>query len=286
MPIDFEQLFNDDKTLPDTLEIPVGNEKISLGVIRDRSRREQKQLADQMAAVHRDREAVAARQKEAADMAEKATGIYNTLNQQLEAAKEEQARNQARGQTGGYDPEQLYQSDVWYAPIRKRDQANEETIKKISDQMTLLTNVVGRMGNLYTEDRYASEWESTADARKKSKSLGDWDFNKLRKYAEENKIVDKLGFNSIREAVTQLTKNERDEVDRKTEYERGLREGEMRARMGAMPRPASANAAMTGNNAPTPKTMDEALSPESISQDEELMKMLSDLQVQGADLLK
>ena len=283
MAIDFEAILKDDKGFPDNLEITVGDHKVPLGAMRDLSKKQQHQLAEQLTAVQQERERIAVRNKEAQEMTEKATGIYNSLQQQLDASKEEQARAAAKNQTGGYDPEQLYQNDVWYAPVRKRDLANEEALKKITDKLDLLSNTMGAMGRTYVEDRLASEYESTAEARKRSKALADWDFPKLRKYAEENKINDKLGFASIREAVTRLTDGERKQEEAESAYQRGLREGELRARMGVQPKPASASAAMP--NGQQPKDLDEALSPESIGQDEELMKMLSDLQHQGADLI-
>lgn len=286
MSIDFEQIFKDDKTWPDTMELTVGDQKIPLGKLRDLSKKQQQQLTDQLNVVQQERERIAATNREAQAMTEKATSVYNTLQQQLDATKEEQARAQARTQTGGYDPEQMYTSDVWYAPIRKRDQAFEADIKKMNETLNLLANTVGAMGRVYSEDRLTNEWESTAEARKRSKALADWDLPKLRKYAEDNKIQDRLGFASIREAVNRLTEGERKQEEAETAYQRGLREGEMRARLGVQPRPASASAAMPGGGEPPPKDLDEALSPESISRDEELSKMLSELQIQGTDFIK
>ena len=284
MPIDFESILKDDKSFPDALEITFNNEKVPLGAIRNLSKKQQQQITDRLEMVQRERDAVEARQREAQEMAEKATGIYQNLQQQLDATKEEQARNQARNATGGYDPEQEYLSNVWYGPIRKRDQAHEDTLKKINDQLDLLSKTVTAMGTVYTEDRMASEWESTADQRKRSKAVADWDMPRMRKYAEENKINDRLGFPSIKEAVSRLTSGERTQEESQAAYERGLREGELRARMGVMPRPASASAAVTNGQTP-PKDLDEALSPDSIAQDEELMQMFSELQRQGADLI-
>ena len=284
MAMDFEQILKDDKTFPDSIEVTVGDQKVRLETMRNLSKKQQQQLAEQLNLVQQERERVAARNREAQEMTEKASGIYNTLQQQLDASKEEQSRAAAKTQTGGYDPEHLYQTDVWYAPIRKRDVAAEETLKKITEQLNLLSNTMGAMGRTYVEDRLANEYESTAEARKRSKALADWDFPKLRKYAEENKINDRLGFASIREAVNRLTDGERKQEESESAYQRGLREGEMRARMGAQPRPASASAAMPGGGQ-QPKDLDESLSAESIGQDEELMKMLSDLQHQGADLI-
>lgn len=285
MSIDFEQIFKDDKTWPDTMELTVGDQKIPLGRLRDLSKKQQQQLSEQLNVVQQERERIAATNREAQAMTEKAASVYNTLQQQLDATKEEQARAAARTQTGGYDPEQMYMSDIWYGPIRKRDQAFEADIKKMNETLNLLANTVGAMGRVYSEDRLSNEYESTAEARKRSKALADWDFGKLRKYAEENKINDRLGFASIREAVNRLTESERKQEEAETAYQRGLREGEMRARLGVQPRPASASAAMPGGE-PPPKDLDEALSPESISRDEELSKMLSELQIQSTDFIK
>ena len=283
MAMDFEQILKDEKGFPDNLEVTVGDHKVPLGAMRDLSKKQQQILVEQLNTVQQERERVAARNREAQEMTEKAASIYQNLQQQLDASKEEQARAAAKTQTGGYDPEQLYQTDLYYAPMRKRNMATEESLKKIIEDVNLLKNTMGAMGRTYVEDRLANEYESTAEARKRSKALADYDFPKLRKYAEENKIQDHLGFASIKEAVNRLTDGERKQEEAETAYQRGLREGEIRARMGVQPRPASASAAMPGGQ--QPKDLDEALSPESISQDQELMQMLSDLQHQGADLI-
>lgn len=284
MPIDFGAIINDDKGFPDTLELTIGNEKLSLGAIRDLSKKQRQQVVEQLDVVQREREAVANQQRQAQEMTEKASGVYQTLQSQLEASKAETERNQAIRQTNGYDPEQMYQTDIWYGPIRKRDQGFEEQLKKIAEKLELVSRMQSAMSNTYVEDRFGNEYEATADMRKKSKQIADWDLEKLKKYAQENKINDRLGFTSIKEAVNRLTADEKRQISEDEIYQRGLREGEMRARMSMMRPPSAANAAMTGSEA-TPSTLDEALAPDSIAKDEELMRMFADLQQAGANLI-
>lgn len=284
MPIDFAQILKDEKEFPNELELTVGNEKVPLGALRELNKRQQAELAEQLAATQRQREAAAAQQREFNEVTEKATGIYNSLQQQLDQNREEAARAATRNQTGGYDPEQLYQTDVYYSPLRKRNDAHEEALKKLADRVELIANTQLAMGKVYTEDRLASEYEATAEARKRSKAIADWDLPKLRKYAEENRINDRLGLASIREAVNRLTEGERKQEESQAAYERGLREGEMRTRMGMMPRPASPSAAVANGAAPA-KDLDEALSPESLAQDPDLMRMFAELQQQGGNFM-
>ena len=287
MPIDFAEIIRDEKSYPDELELSVNGQKVPLGAIRDLSKKQQKYLADQLAMVQRDREAVVARQREVEDMAGKATAIFNELQQQQSAATQQsqQAQRAAAAQAnGGYDPENEYVNGMWYTPIRKRAETWEQSIKKNADDLAILTNAVRGLVNFYTDDRMGNEFEATAESRKKSKQIADWDYDQLKKYVEENKIQDRRGMPSIKEAVNRLTAEERRQVDQEDAYQKGLREGEMRARLGNMPRPASAAGTMNSTSTQTPSTIDEALSPENIGQDQELMQMLSDLSRAGADL--
>jgi hypothetical protein len=284
MPIDFDAILKDDKSFPDNWEIPFGNEKVTLGSIRDLTRKQQQAVAEQLGAMQREREAISTRQREYEEGINKTNSIYQNLQQQVEANKAEAERSSATKQTGGYDPEQMYNTDIWYGPIRKRDQKLEEDMRKVMERLDLVSRVQSAMGDTYIADRFDNEFESTAEQRKRSKQISDWDLERFKKYAQENKIADKRGLYSIREAVNKLTQGERTQEEADSAYQRGLREGEMRARMGVQPRPGAANAAMPNGGA-QPKDLDEALSVDSISQDEELMRMLGELQSQGANLL-
>ena len=290
MPVDFESIIRDDKSWPDNLELYFNGTKVPLGAIRNLNKTERKQIADALGVIQQEREAVAKRQKEVADMATQATAIHHELQEQQKASRQQQVQERQQYESqqrdaanGGYDPEQVYQNDIWYGPIRKRGEGWDAAIKKNSEEIAQVVNVLKGIAGLYTDDRLDNEFAATAEQRKKSKSIGDWEFDKLRKYVEDNKIYDRRGFPSIKEAVTKLTAEERLQAEQEDAYARGLREGEMRARMGAMPRPAPGGAALTGK--PAPSTMDEALSPESIQEDHELMEMLNNLGNVGQDLI-
>jgi hypothetical protein len=286
MPIDFEEIIRDENTYPDSFELPFGNEKIKLGDIRDRSRKQQKLVADAMSELQKQRESVDARQRQVEDMANKAQATYGELQRQYEEQTKQAERQKNVAANGGYDPEQMYENDMWYGPVRKRLTATDEALKKMSSDMTQMVNAVKGLAGFYTDDRMQSEFDSLADMRKRSKQISSWDYDQMKKYVEDNKIYDKRGMPSVKEAVNRLTLEERQQATSEDAYQRGLREGEMRARMGSMPRPASAAAAMPGGTAQTPpSTIDEALAPDSIQQDEELMKMLADLSHAGADLM-
>lgn len=284
MPVDFEAIIRDDKAWPDSIEMDFNGQKVPLGAIRNLNKTEKKQIAEALGAIQNERELVARRQKEVADMADQAKAMHHELQQQVNASKQQAETAQRVQQNGGYDPEQVYENDIWYGPIRKRYTALEQALKKNSDDMQMVVNTIKGLAGLYTDDRMDNEYQSTAELRGKSKAIGDWDFDKLKKYVEDNKVHDRRGFPSIREAVTRLTADERLRNEQEDAYQRGLREGEMRARMGVMPRPASAAAAMNAGQ-PSPSTIDEALSPESIGQDDELVRMLADLSSHGADLI-
>jgi DNA repair exonuclease SbcCD ATPase subunit len=285
MPIDFEEIIRDENTYPDSFELPFGNEKIRLGDIRDRSRKQQKMVADAMSQLQAQREMVDNRQKQVEEYANKAQATYTELQRQYDEQTRQAERAKNVQANGGYDPEQVYENDIWYSPIRKRLTATDENLKKLSSDMTQMVNAVKGLAGFYTDDRMQNEFDSSAEMRKRSKQISSWDYDQMKKYVEDNKIYDKRGMPSVKEAVNRLTLEERNQASSDDAYQRGLREGEMRARMGSMPRPASAAAAMPGGTAQRPPdTIDEALSPDSIQQDEELMKMLADLSHAGADL--
>lgn len=284
MPVDFEAIIRDDKAWPDTIEMDFNGQKIPLSVIRNLNKAQRKEIADALSGIQNEREAMARHQKEVTDLATQAKAMHDELQRQLNTANQQAETAQRVQQNGGYDPEQTYENDIWYGPIRKRYTALEQSLKKNSDDMQMVVNTIKGLANLYTDDRMDNEYQSTAELRGKSKAIGDWDFDKFKKYVEDNKIHDRRGFPSIREAVTRLTADERLRNEQEDAYQRGLREGEMRARMGVMPRPASAAAAVNAGQ-PAPSTIDEALSPESIGQDDELMRMLADLSTHGADLI-
>jgi hypothetical protein len=287
MPIDFAALFNDDKNYPDDMALTMANgDKVLLRDIRSQTRNQQQQIAQYLGELQRQREVIAQRQKEANDYADKANAVYRELEQQVAQGREQQLQAQRQQQAaanGGVDPEQLYESDIWYAPMRKRNSAFEQTLAKQSNDIGNLVKALTGLVTLVNDDRLANQYEATADLRKRSKNVADWDFDKFKKYVEDEKIVDKQNFPSIRSAVERLTADERLEMAKSEEYERGLREGEVRARMGAMPRPGSANAAVPGS-LPQPSTIDEALAPDSIANDSEIMDMLANLSKAGADL--
>lgn len=285
MPMDWEAIFRDEQTYPDSTPIPFGNgQTVTLKELRDLNRKQQKQVAEELAATQRQREMMQAREKVVAEMADKATAIHNELQQQYAAAQQQNQQAQRTREVqanGGFDPENEYMHGIWYGPIRTRLEKVIEDIAKERAEAAQKDNIIRGMVNTFMADRWEREYEATADTRKRSKQIADWDQDRIRKYMEEQKIVDRYGLPSIREAVNKLTADERLQAHQEDAYERGLKEGEMRARMGVQPRPASAAAAMA-NAQPTPSTIDEALSPESLQNDHELMEMLSNLSRTGA----
>lgn len=270
MSVDFEAIIGDESTFPDALELTIGDKKVPLGSIRDLSKKKQARVTEELSRLEAERTGLSAKQREVMELSTKAAAIYDDLQKKLAAAN-------TVTHTDGLDPNALYDSDPWYAPIRTRNAKIEEGQKALQTTLGQLTQAVTGAVSAFIEDRWEREFEGVEDRVKKSKAIKDWDFNKLKTYATENKIHDKRGLPSIRAAVDRLTEQEREQEKAEEAYARGLREGELKARMGVQPRPASAAAAMGGGKGP--ETLDEALNPEAIAQDPELAEMLANLGV-------
>jgi hypothetical protein len=187
------------------------------------------------------------------------------------------------GNHDGLDPKALFESDPWYAPVRERTTNLEKLITDLKGQIEKQQQIMQGAVATFMDDRWQNEYDAVSERIQKSKSIKDWDLPKLRQYAVDNKTFDKRGLPSIREAVNKLTEQEQKEATAQEAYERGLREGELKARMGVQPRPASASAAVSGSEK-VPASLDEALNPASIAEDRELSEMLSQLGVAASQL--
>jgi len=272
MDIDFAAILQDEGTYPDALEVTLGDKKVSLGQIRDRSKREQARIAAELAKVNEERQSLDTRNKEILALSEKATEVYNRLQEQLAKASE---RTPAAG-----DPEALWGTDPWYQPARKRVEEVDKMVKQLSDTQRQIAQAVQGAIALYMDDRFDREYEQVAPEIEKFPKLAEWkDQEKLKKFAADNNLLDKRKLPSIRAAVEKLTAAEREAMKEQTAYERGLNEGMLRARLGAQPKPASAAAAVVNASGKPAETFDEAMDPAAVAEDSELNTMLASLGV-------
>jgi hypothetical protein len=262
MPNEYDIL--NDKSIPDELEIPIGDRKIKLGDLRALTAKQQRDLAEKLADAE-------ARQKSALEMSEKATGIYNTLAK-LEA---EATAAKAKQPTGDEDD---FETNNWWTPVRKRLSERDKKLEEVANKFQTLSDAFTKAATMFATDRWNSQYDRVAPKLKKSKDYADWDVVKVREYATKNNILDEFGFPSVEKAVSFLTRVDDIEEAKKQAREEGLREGLQRARLNSQSRPTSA----TGKAPQKGKSVVEEMGLEGLGDDvmadDEIAEMLEKTQ--------
>lgn len=266
-----QELIADATKYPDTLEIPVGDQKIPLGTLRAY----QKEIEGR---VKEKEEGLSKQQQELMGLSEKASTLYSQLEQERGKLAEEMKKVTAR-----VEPGEDIDNDVFWKPVAKRLKAMEETQKKIEDNQKALGTAMSRSAEIWAEERWTNQYDSAKERLAKSKSTKDagWDYEKLKKYATENKIVDRWGLPSVGGAIEKLTEADRLAESAEEAFQRGLKEGQMRARLASSPRPTS-----SGGGDLKPADAGPKLDPsknfedlgDAVAQDAELMEMLAQIQ--------
>lgn len=217
----YTDIFKDESTFPDTLEVtlPNGN-KATLGEIRELTRSQQRELAGQMELLTKER-------KEAQKIATDAADLMNKIQSQpqLEPAK----------QTTPDD----FATDPWWEPARKAINPILDTLKEIQASQKAQQEAVARAASIWAQDRWKGQYERGKE-RLKGPKYADQTFEKVRDFAAQNKILDEYGFPDIGKAIESITREDEIERIKREAYENGLKEGAVKGRLGATPRPSSA----------------------------------------------
>src|SRR5271157_5140575 len=266
--MDFATILKDEATYPDAAEITLGSEKVTLGQIRDLSRKQQKAIADQMDALTQERNSVKTLAEQTADLMSKL--------QERDAAGPKTVVPEAND----------FDNDEWWKPVRAKLNPLEASIKALTDGQKALQASMERAALIFANDRWRGQFDRVKD-RLKAPKYSDWNFEKVRDYAATNKYLDEYGFPAIDKAVEAITRE--DELDRiKHEaFEKGVREGAVKARLGATPRPTSAS----GGKAKTSQGLDPSKNFEdlgdAVADDRDLAEMVAGLQgMSPEDLLQ
>ena len=265
----YANIFADEKTFSDEIEITLPNgEKATLGEIRDLTRTQQRKLAGEMEALTRERQ-------ETMQTATKAADLLSKL----------EARDAAGPQTVAPEAND-FDNDEWWKPVRSKLSPMEAQIKQLLEAQKAQQATLEKAALIFANDRWRGQFDRVKDRLKPAK-YADWNFEKVRDYAANNKYLDEYGFPAIDKAVEAITRE--DEMERiKTEaFEKGVREGSVKARLGATPRPTSA----TGAGKKAAQGLDASKNFEdlgdSIADDRELAEMVAGLQgVSPEDLLQ
>lgn len=220
-----QEILNDKNTFADNIEMTIGNEKVTLGGLRELSANQQRQLSEKISGADR-------REKEANDTAVKAANLLAEL---------ETARTKLVAEKNNPPTDDDYEKEDFWVPVRKRQAEQNKKIDQALAGIDALTKSVAQAATIWAEDRWQNQYEKNSSRLKKVEAYKDWDYTKVLDYAATNKLLDAHGFPSVEKAIAELTKaNDLDTV-RKEAYEKGLKEGKTNARLESMPRPSSAS---------------------------------------------
>ena len=252
-----EDILKDEKTYPDTLELPVGNDKIPLGTIRATY----KAVATEREQLGRDRQVVV-------DLATKAADLQAKLDQQLADAAAGSSRRAA-------PTDDDFDTDPFFAPVRKRLDPIQKLAEELKTSNEQLAKSVANAATIWARDRWEGQLSRNRDRLKGDKYKQYQDVESLLKYATEHRILDSYGFPSVEMAIGKLTEADTLEAKSNEAYERGLKEGQMKARIASMGRPTSASGPKTEESSVGKRGL-EGLG-DDVANDPEIMEMLSQL---------
>ena len=262
--MDWEQLLEATKDLPEATEFELGGKKLTIGSLREATASQQKKLEASL------KEAEGRRQQAAAD-AEKAAAILNNL-QALEKTQKETAERMAAPPN-----EDDFDTNNWWTPVRKRLEPLSKKNEELITQVKQLNDAATRMAQIWADDRWHGQYDRMQDRLKKSSKYKDMTYEQVRDHAAKNNLLDGYGFPSVEKAILELTKEDDLERIKREAREEGLKEGMQRARLNATPRPTSAS----GGKGPSPKQIDPNKNLEDLGdvvmEDPELREMLSGL---------
>lgn len=253
------EILSDSKTFTDDMEMQLGEHKVKLADLRGLTAKQQRDLSEKL-------QAATQREQTAAEMAEKATGIFNNLSALEKKALEMMPKERADG-------EDDFDTNNWWTPVRKRISAQEKTLNEAIEKVNTLNRSFEKAATMFATDRWMGQYERVAPKLKKSKDYADWDMAKVRDYATKNSILDEFGFPSVEKAVLQLTRVDDIEEAKRIAREEGFKEGQQRARMAAQTRPTSATGGRKSNKAAVEEHGLEGLG-DDVANDAELMEML------------
>lgn len=248
-----------DNSIPDTVEFELGGQKLTLGAVRDLSKRQQKQLSDEMERLTKERNEVKELATKAAEL------IANAQRTQPQPQPEPTVQN-----TDDWN-------DPWYKPIKDHLTPLEKQMQEAQAKLAAQEQTLQKAAMFLAKRMFREDYRDVKDRLKGDKYKDYRDPDKLADYAAKHNLIDEMGFPSVTRAVDELTREDALEAERKKAYEEGIAKGRIEGRMGTMPKPSSAAGA---KGAPS-KGLDPGKNFEdlgdSVSEDPELMQMLSQI---------
>jgi hypothetical protein len=235
---DLEQALGD-TSIPDDATLTFNGKNITFANLRGLTRKQQTALQAKIdAAAAKERE-VSTQQETLIRLTQEAQQIHDRLQQQ-------ETTRPAPAAAAGDD---AWDSDPFYKPVRERTSKLEKRLDEIADSTKKLTEAMTRSIQTWADDRWEREYDSISVPKGKERPKRE----DLLKYATDNRLVDRHGMPSVRAAWDKMTAADRQKEIEDAAYERGRQEGEQRARIAAMPQPATmspGNGRFSGAQAP------------------------------------
>lgn len=280
MAIDFASILAD-SSIPDNIEFELGGRKVTLGDVRDLSRRERQQISERLSTLDREREEVKRLANQAAEVITRMDERKSAMEAAAAVAAVSPTPNAALDE---------FDTDPYFAPVRNRIKplesqlkdirtAQEAALKELKAQQAQQQSALEKAAQIFASRMFREDYRDVKDRLKGDKYKEYRDPLKLAEYAAKNQLIDENGFPSVYKAVDALTREDEIERIRSEARAEGRKEGVLEGRMANMPRPTS----NTGGRGSTPKGLDPDKNFEdlgdSVAEDPELMAMLSQLGV-------
>lgn len=222
--MDLQQILDDKANYANDIPITIGTQTLTLGQIRESSASQQAKLSEKLSSAEQ-------RERVAQETSSKAANLLSEL---------EVARTNLNNQKMAPATDDDFDKEEFWGPVRKRFSERDQKIDHAVKTIEALQKSIEQAATIWAEERWNNQYERVAPRLKKVEAYKDWDGEKLRNYAVENKLIDKYGFPSIERAAQELTKSSDLETAKKEAYEKGMQEGRTKARIETMARPSSA----------------------------------------------
>lgn len=249
---DFTALFKDKNKFPDDLTFKVGDDEMTLGVLRAYNDNASGALVTELEKQKKD---LRVEQEKVQKAASEVANMYVQLEDQRKKLKAEPVRQDK-------DPLEEFVDDPIAGQIAKqlkdfRDEVKRELTTIKDTELGKLNKAIAEMGVAYMNDRAQNEYESLAD---RNEYAPDLTLDSLYKYAVENNHVHKNRLPNLKKAYEELTAPKRQERAVKEAEERGMQKAlDEQRKQAMMPRPGGVGQNGFERTKNSPKSLDEAI---------------------------
>ena len=223
---DLNEILKDSTKYPDNLTIKIQDTDVPLGSLRQLHASERQSIERERSEIGTARQTLEQERSQVIELARKAAEASATID------------GVVKQRESSADP---YENDILYEPVRKRLSKHEETVGSLKTEIDKLQKTFQNGALLLAEERWQRQWDKIEPELEKYPELkSNWDYDKVLKFAAENKHLDSRGFPDIRKAWHVLTEAAREKQKADEAYQRGIEEGKKMAMLKQVPRPTSA----------------------------------------------